>query len=732
MRSRSAVAVLLGAIILAAAPRVPQAGAAGLEPVARSAALELLFDEATGQIAVRELASGDVWRSAPEPAAGSRALAPAQARMVASPFALSYLNRAGTVSLAADSFTPGVAGAVSRTGAGVRVAYTVTSADPAGTIRFAVEYALDGDALLVRVPGASVAEDGDLMIVSLQVLPFFGANADRSGGGLVLPDGSGALVAWRPPTGVSPVTFRLPLYGEERFRFAPRASSGPAALERFEIRPEAACLPAFGMVRRGRALLGVVVAGAEHTRVQGALAGHLVDLNRIGAEFVYRRPYTAFLSRTVTIQRYQRDREGGDRAVRFVFLGPGDWQTMAAGYRRVAGLASTPGGTAAAAATSSAGPAAAAPPSLVVRVFCGIRTRRVFGDRLVATTTFAQAAGIARAVRAAGVGRFALVLVGWESGGYAGRLPRMRPPEAELGGERGLRELAAACRALGVRLFLEADWTIAVKGGAGFRAGRDALRDLNDHPVTDGQGAFLVSPRAAVERFAGPDLAAFARWGVDGVAVRNLGTVLMGDYREGRSLGRSGSLGCLLQLVSMARASGLAVLADGGNAYTAPLVEGLYNVPGASSRYLFVDRDVPLLQMALGGGRWLAGRPLNLAPDLRDAILATVAAGMVPTLELTAEDPVSLRGTAYDQLVRSRADEMLAEAGELLARVDRETAGTAGRPLVGIGPAAEGVTVLAFEGGGELVVNRSSRPFVWKGRTVAAGDLAGFVGGGSR
>jgi hypothetical protein len=184
--------------------------------------------------------------------------------------------------------------------------------------------------------------------------------------------------------------------------------------------------------------------------------------------------------------------------------------------------------------------------------------------------------------------------------------------------------------------------------------------------------------------------------------------------------------------MGMARENGLAVLADGGNAWTAPLAEGLYNVPGTGSRYLFEDRDVPLLQMALSGGRWLSGRALNLAPDLRDAMLASVATGMVPTIELTAEDPVGLQGTGYDHLVRSRAAEVLADTGDLLARIDRETSGTAGRVLAGIAEPAAGVTVLSYEGGGRVVVNRSSAPFAWEGRTIAAGDLAGTAGGGSR
>ncbi len=196
-----------------------------------------------------------------------------------------------------------------------------------------------------------------------------------------------------------------------------------------------------------------------------------------------------------------------------------------------------------------------------------------------------------------------------------------------------------------------------------------------------------------------------------------------------RSAGRAAS-DYLLQLAAMARANGLAVLADGGNSYTAPLAEGLYDVPATSSGYLFADRDVPLLQMALIGGRWLSGRPLNLAPDLRDAMLASVAIGMVPTIELTAVDP----GRPAGHRLRPPG----AVAGIRGARGRRGPrrphrprdlrAPRAGRWSAVAEPAA-GVTVLSYEGGGEVVVNRSSAPFAWKGRTVAAGDLAGTAGG---
>jgi hypothetical protein len=80
--------------------------------------------------------------------------------------------------------------------------------------------------------------------------------------------------------------------------------------------------------------------------------------------------------------------------------------------------------------------------------------------------------------------------------------------------------------------------------------------------------------------------------------------------------------------------------------------------------------------------------------------------------------------------VRSRADAVLADVGDLLAAVDRATAAVAGRAITAVATPAAGVTVLTFEGGARLAVNRSSAPFSWNGAAVPAGGLA--AAGGTR
>jgi frataxin-like iron-binding protein CyaY len=64
------------------------------------------------------------------------------------------------------------------------------------SIEIAIEFVLDGDSLLICIPADSISENGNLAIVSIEVLPFFGA-ADRNTDGYVLfPDGSGAIMRY--------------------------------------------------------------------------------------------------------------------------------------------------------------------------------------------------------------------------------------------------------------------------------------------------------------------------------------------------------------------------------------------------------------------------------------------------------------------------------------------------------------------------------------------------------
>lgn len=67
-------------------------------------------------------------------------------------------------------------------------------------------------------------------------------------------------------------------------------------------------------------------------------------------------------------------------------------------------------------------------------------------------TTFEQAEEIIETMKARGIERAVITLVGWNSGGHDGAFPTRFPVEPELGGENGLKKLIAKAKQLGYQI----------------------------------------------------------------------------------------------------------------------------------------------------------------------------------------------------------------------------------------------------------------------------------------
>jgi hypothetical protein len=136
--------------------------------------------------------------------------------------------------------------------------------------------------------------------------------------------------------------------------------------------------------------------------------------------------------------------------------------------------------------------------------------------------TFARIRDISRALRAAGVEKAELCLVGWNIGGHDGRWPQSFPAEPLLGGDGALRETIAAVKADGFQIvphgnFIDgyeisdcwdAEWTAK---------GADGLPSANPRVFWGGGLPYRICPQRAYERFAMKDIPRLAAFGFRGL-----------------------------------------------------------------------------------------------------------------------------------------------------------------------------------------------------------------------
>lgn len=743
MRSRAASAFLV-LLVLAVALPLTSAEERDIGPgyrrVAATEALELYFDEGALGLLVRDRRDGSVWRSSPVASAVEARLSDSWKQALASPFLVSFTDRTRGVGNVLDLSRPlintsddtrkveqSTALTVEALPDGVKLRYRVErkvgstavggwggAQSQQGTLGFSVSFRIVGDYLEASVPSADIVEQGDFSLASIELLPYLGANADTSGGALLVPDGVGALLPYRESRGGATVSVTLPVWGQEQFPFSHARQPARGALPRelyfrlgeYTLSPYTASAGVFGLLRGGAGFLGIVTEGEEEAQVKAALSGHVVAYNRAGAEFWFRRPYTQHLSRSMNVTKLGDTRIPGSRTVRYVFVpGPrASYVDLARTYReyltRERGVAPLAG-----------------EPTLPVHLFCGIRKRELLSNRLLTTTSYAQAARIIEELASRGASGLTYVLKGWAKGGFEGALPAKTEPEPRFGGRKGLEDLVSRAGAAGARLYLEVDYVTSIRGNPGFSM-RSIVRDANRLPITNQEGTYVLSPSVAYEKFALREIPILAGMGVDGLHFRHLGSLVLSDRGEEHFQERGRAIEEWRRILDLARERGLGVSVEGANSYTLGLAGALTRVPGDASLRITGSEEVPFFPIAMHGLVSYSSAPLNLSGTKRQDLLRMIEYGAVPLFELTAEDSVLLQYTTYSGLFASRFEHWVDAVLEAHRIFVREMGHLHGVEIVDHERAGPGLARTVYGDGTEVLVNYTELPWQAGGREV--------------
>ena len=150
-----------------------------------------------------------------------------------------------------------------------------------------VEYVLDGDSLVARIPGDSITypsqvtdpATGEVVsypLTSISLLNYFGASDTDSDGYMMIPDGSGALIyANNGKTAASPYNRRV--YGTD-YANQPIPEFSTVGLAQVH-------LPVFGLKDNDQAFLAIIEEGDAMARIEATVAGMRDSFNKVWASF---------------------------------------------------------------------------------------------------------------------------------------------------------------------------------------------------------------------------------------------------------------------------------------------------------------------------------------------------------------------------------------------------------------------------------------------------------------
>ena len=355
-------------------------------------------------------------------------------------------------------------------------------------------------------------------------------------------------------------------------------------------------------------------------------------------------------------------------------------------------------------------------------------------DSVVPVTTFDQGTAIMNSLLDGGVKNLNLRYTGWSNGGVTQKVLTSVRVLGELGGEGGMKKLIAAAKDKGVPLYFDGLTTFAYKSGIlqGFIAFRDAARFTTREQVrinpyssvwyqqdTDLDAFYLVQPSYA-KRCADNLVNKLNSLGAEGVAFRDIGTLLSGDYNPNETTTREQVRKQQIDVLKEARSAGRKVMVKEGYDFTLPYVDLVTDMDVEGIPYSIIDEKVPFLQMAIHGAVNYTGQSINLSDDWQTELLRCAEYGAGLNFTFMAENAWVLQDTFHTAYYGATYTDWSEDALKLIREYQTQMSGLNQVRMTGHETLTAGVTVTEYADGRRVYVNYRTEDYTADGVTIPA------------
>lgn len=590
-------------------------------------------------------------------------------------------------------------------------------------ISFAVEYELTEMGLAATIPFESVQEQGTSRLVSIEVLPFFHAALPWQEGAVFVPDGSGALMHIKPQRMQNFNTYSEYIYGSDPVFL--RSSHEMLYPEwRLTMNPkEKIALPVYGLYADGTGFLGIVTEGDHDAKINAIPAGiRNIQLYRVSAEFIYRNDDIIFIGNSGEIPLYQGRMIGGDRRIEFVLLQDEDahYVGMAEAYRQHL--------------IEHQGLERLVEPEmpLQLHIFAGILRYDVLGKTFIPMTTFEQVKAMIDEYHSRGIKRLEITIDGWTKNGVYGTQPKHFPAASQLGGYKGLEELAAYAQERGVKLYLKANYVRPFEDTGSYKAKRDAVYGIKkeaqasyNYYISSRFNNFselfhLLKPKRVFDHHIAKELNQYVKLGISGVHLQYMGDTLYSDQDPRNWTTREETKRIWVQVLDLFREEVGGAAVDYGHAYVLGHVDRIDKIPMDHSHFTYLDEAVPFYQIVLHGYIPYSAAPTNLEDDPRVMFLRKLEYGAMPSYELTYEPTQRLQRTMADGLFSSEWKLWFESSIEEYRKLAELYEATYDQPITAHERLSRWVYRTTYANGIQVMVNYGHRPAEADGHRIDA------------
>lgn len=506
---------------------------------------------------------------------------------------------------------------------GFRVTYDFKNLE----IKIPVEYVLENGALNASVLTDKIEDGTKNYLVTVKLLPYFGAAGSGEKGYLFIPDGSGAVSKFNNGAGTN--SYEKEVFGTDKTCDDNTSSSEKNVLA-----------PVFGTVVESNksALMGIISSGEGGASIAAKTGNSKTYFNNIYSEMHY-RVYSVGKSfyvnnKTNDISILTHVPFGKEKyTVRYYILSgdDADYSGMAKKYREYL-------------TDDKNLKKQAEEPYLAMDVYGALATKQytlgISYNKLRVLTDFKTAEEIVSSLNKSGIDKMSVRYIGWcNNGVFNSKITENAAPLKVLGGKNDMLKLIDYAEKNNSNVYPEADLITFVKNGNGVTKTKSGAKAISGDAalqseysiVTNDESAkrnkwFLIKPSLFGNVF-DSFMNKYNKLGVKTLALSEIGESIYSDFSKTNGTYKAKSIDYAEALLKSASTKADRVAVSGGNAYAFPYVTNIFDLPVSSSGYELFDYDVPFIQMALHGYVSYSSEYIQQTPDKASALLKAIEYG---------------------------------------------------------------------------------------------------------
>ncbi len=587
-------------------------------------------------------------------------------------------------------------------------------------LELSVTLKLNSDNLSVELDDGTITEDGDNIIKSVYLLPFFGSTYENSiPGYMFVPDGSGALIRYRSSLSYTS-NYDQSIYGknvgidnlsEVNDLMANRSND-------YVVDTEQITVPVFGIVHgtEQNAVFAVIESGDDYANIVASVSGMSTPYNWVTARFDYRKMFSQSTGTNgVGITKPTPERNLINPCIRYYFLSNEDasYVGMAMKYKKLLkaeGVLSTER-------------VEKENHLQVTLVGSEVKEGLIFKGRKVFTTAD-RAKGIVNALNDSDISNLTLLFEGWQKGGLNGANYGETRIDNKLGGKSGFTELKELVTENGGRFSLVVNPVTANEDQVNLNKQTSKTRSYSYANFLRADDSLLY-PTSYFIRIS--QIEAFVNKIVSkqedfDLAFDKLGNTLYSDYTRNDACTRTEAKEKLISL-----ASGISSSVAGfsqPNVYLWKYADEIYDMPVSNSQFLYETDSVPFLQMVLKGSIDYYAPYSNRGFYSNDCILKMIEYGMYPSFMLMDADNTELYKTPLEEYYSLNFEDWKKTISEVYNTVNSALSAVEGSEIVDYTVLKSGIVKVDYSNGVSIYVNYTGADYVSGNVTVKAGGYS--------